>query len=151
MSTISVTTYRGVNITYSEEMDRWYGESEDANISRQSLAKLKQAIDQNLKTPSKYKGLTVLNYKYGGRFEIATITTITIKPGGEDDSVWIRNENGKKEKVYNIKNLYVKNPENVEKMKEIMRLRDRIGELNNQINTTLAGMERFEIEEDDNG
>lgn len=141
------TTYRNIEITYSEHMDNWNCElfSKPANDLRSAKERIDKKLDAEKKTPfTKFKAyVPSLGYQHNARsWPLVEVTSIT-EDGRE---VWISRE-GKREKTgknYSgdqSPTVYPETPENTAIVEEIHRLEKQRSVIDKQITETTGRLQ----------
>lgn len=142
------TEYRGIEITYIESLNQWSAEL-DRDMNDGSLAGLKKKLDAFFKKESEYREMPCLRIGGGWR-EREALQKVTITSVTPENEVWVRDEKGKREKVYeSSRNKLVKEtPENLAIYEEIKKLEEQRLAIQKQIAGQWAMMERvFKITE----
>jgi hypothetical protein len=125
-----VVVYKGFDITYNEDNDRWNVEVDDGKwFTRQGLAKAKTAVDEFLKRDLKTARFTAWSAKWGNVCNRVPVTVTSFTEDGK--SAWVVAQDGAREKV-SLTQLFQDCAENLKLFAEYDELEKKQNELTNK-------------------
>lgn len=141
------TTYKGVDITYSEHGDIWDCEHVTKKYQHESLSKVKDRIDAWIKAENTFERFTALRISTAsyGKQKFGNVVTVTSRT--EDGDLWVT-EDGDRSKIdkrYIDSHIVADTSENRARVGIVLAKREEIGLLERQVKAVIDAMERVTI------